>query len=1076
MLKRDVAVVLVSVFGLWLATRSAGPTAVRFRKAWHSSAMLDSALVVEDGDSADAAGNADPAAELSSPVARAAAAAARLRAELGRGQLHAHLPRPVVADLNGDGSLEVLVATHDYGLRLLRPEPPSALLSSSREGFAPAREVAAASLLPLSSSSSSDSGAAHHHNNNNDKEDEPFDEDDWAPAALAVGYLDPPPEALVAAPRKMVAAVVTRGWRVLVFDHNLKLLWSARPAREAARALGHGYSLHEVAVAVLPAPVRKGDRGLVVVGGSAVRGSSISVGGDIAGLIDAEERREALEAGGTAAAATASSNTSSSSELPLLTRHFSYFAYEGARGHLRWTHEQDDPLPPGEGRIGHPASDAAASAGAPTPEAADAAATGTLKPQHAPLHRLLRSSSGGGDGRAAASSSSTSGGSSRGGFHRHGADAHTAASDASIPPPSCRDYRESALHHGLPHHWLSTSDTRLEPALFLRHGDGRALSGPEHESGEYYRYGGWMGEPTAQQKRRAAGGLRHPSSSSSGGGGGGGGLGGWASRLLFGHGSGGGDHGGSSSRAFVGNDEAFYAQGAQGAASSKEKGRATLTDQAHAGAAARHGGGASTAASPGGDAAKGQGRGRGRLPRANALVAHVEGGVEVMHLYSGKPVCRMTLPGGHVVHADLNGDGVVESVAAPPGADAFSGEDGGFAGSGGGGVGGGGGGAAATGPCVASATTGAPNRRLLWSLDLCAQRHPSLEGGGAWMEAQLLEGEEMGGSRAHGSSSIGSSGGAPAPRAFAAPAFLPLPRAGDGAYSRLRGQHGLAAFFGSDGVVTGVSARGETLFVEHTLCTWGPPWRADGGEEDEEEEEQEERRAAEGVEAALRREMGVGDGEEIDPAHRAFVSSYHDELEGKKKGGSMGSKKKKRKRASSLPSPEDSADLLLLPENFDEHAPAMPTLAALPLRTGAVPTALLALGARHGVVLSERGHELDRLVLPHPPVHEAVLADFDGDGLTDLIVVTANGAYGYAQRHASAGGGGLALGSLLAALMVALGLVWWGSVSPPLLVVPGGGGGGGGGGGSTTTAKQRAEAAAMRRAALKARRSTHWED
>lgn len=1107
MLKRDIAVVLVSVFGLWLATRSAGPSAVRFRKAWHSAAMLDSALVPpEEGEGGEGAADGGSSLLLSDPTstaARAAAASAALREALSRTQLHAHLPKPVVADLNGDGSLEVLVATHDFGLRLLRPEPPSAL--SSREGFSPAREVAAASLLPRRRPSSSAetataAGSGSNTNTNNRNADDAsssgdFDEADWAPAALAVGYLDPPPLALVAAPRKMVAAVVTRGWRVMVFDHNLRMLWSASPARDAARALGEGAALHEVALAVLPSPVRRGDRGLVVVGGSAIRPpaeSRLSRGHGIEGLLEAEARREEVEqahfkgesvvdggggggaeekergGGGGGGDAQHQQHKPGLAEAPVdLTRHFSYFAYEGGRGDLRWTHEQTDPLPPGDDRLGGPgknaADDAAAAdddAGPLTAQHAFRLSAADLSPSQRTRHHPYHSFSYGG------------GGGSR--------SLHTGLAADANDPPSCRDFRESALH-ALPHAWLTTSDTRLEAALFVRHGDGRLLDGPEHEHPEY-AYDSWMGGPTPQQRRRAAAGLRL--NGGGGGGGGGGGVSGWASRLLFGHGGGGSaaSSSSSSSSSLIGNDEAFFSQGAGARAAGSAQGRATVTKDAHAGAAARHGGGAGTASVVGGGGAGGGAGGRAPSQpyRPNALVAHVEGGIEVMHLYSGRPVCRMTLPPGHVVHADLNGDGVVERVAAPPGALLFDGDEGGFAGAGGLLPGH----AASSGPCVASATTGAPNRRLLWRLDLCAMRHPTLEGGGAWLEQQ-----EAAGARGHGAggSGSGSAGGAPAPAAFAAPAFLPLPRAGDGAYSRLRGQHGLVAFFGSDGVVTGVSARGETLFVEHAGCTWGAPWGADGEEDEDEEDEGEGGTMTEEdhLEARLRKEMmGGGDGERgaIDPAHRSFVSTYHDELERE-----AASERKARRRlrrehtqraAEAAASAQADGSLYQEPENLDDFAPAVPTLAALALRTGAVPTALLALGARHGVVLSERGSELDRFRLPHPPAQAAVLADFDGDGLTDVIVVTGNGVYGYAQRHAS---GGLALGSLLAALMVALALVWWGSVAAPLVggfggLVVGAGVGGSAGGGEMSGASARAAARAVRRAALKARRSTHWED
>ena len=45
----------------------------------------------------------------------------------------------------------------------------------------------------------------------------------------------------------------------------------------------------------------------------------------------------------------------------------------------------------------------------------------------------------------------------------------------------------------------------------------------------------------------------------------------------------------------------------------------------------------------------------------NVLVSHVEDGMEVIHLYSGRPVCRLSLE-KKVLHVDINGDGVPDHV------------------------------------------------------------------------------------------------------------------------------------------------------------------------------------------------------------------------------------------------------------------------------------------------------------------------------------------------------------------------------------------------------------------------------
>lgn len=48
---------------------------------------------------------------------------------------------------------------------------------------------------------------------------------------------------------------------------------------------------------------------------------------------------------------------------------------------------------------------------------------------------------------------------------------------------------------------------------------------------------------------------------------------------------------------------------------------------------------------------------------ANALVAHLRDGIEILHLYSGRPLCRLTLQAGQV-HVDMDGDGVIDHVEA----------------------------------------------------------------------------------------------------------------------------------------------------------------------------------------------------------------------------------------------------------------------------------------------------------------------------------------------------------------------------------------------------------------------------
>ncbi|KAL0762447.1 hypothetical protein Bca101_078598 [Brassica carinata] len=106
------------------------------------------------------------------------------------------LPPPLVADLNGDGKKEVLVATNDAKIQVL--EPHSRRVD---EGFSEARVLADISLLPDKIRLASGRRAV----------------------AMATGVIDRYYKD--GTPQKQVLVVVTSGWSVLCFDHNLKKLW-----------------------------------------------------------------------------------------------------------------------------------------------------------------------------------------------------------------------------------------------------------------------------------------------------------------------------------------------------------------------------------------------------------------------------------------------------------------------------------------------------------------------------------------------------------------------------------------------------------------------------------------------------------------------------------------------------------------------------------------------------------------------------------------------------------------------------------------------------------------------------------
>ncbi|MCD7447497.1 hypothetical protein HAX54_030363, partial [Datura stramonium] len=105
------------------------------------------------------------------------------------------LPPPIVVDLNSDGKKEVLVATHDAKIQVL--EPHSRRVD---EGFSEARLVAEVSLLPDKIRIVSGRRAV----------------------AMTTSVIDRNYNHRES--RKQVL-VVTSGWSMMCFDHNLKKLW-----------------------------------------------------------------------------------------------------------------------------------------------------------------------------------------------------------------------------------------------------------------------------------------------------------------------------------------------------------------------------------------------------------------------------------------------------------------------------------------------------------------------------------------------------------------------------------------------------------------------------------------------------------------------------------------------------------------------------------------------------------------------------------------------------------------------------------------------------------------------------------
>ncbi|KAF8060078.1 hypothetical protein HT031_005017 [Scenedesmus sp. PABB004] len=786
MYKRDVAVLLLSCFALFLCLQYEDNFS--FRKAWYHVTLTES-------DRLDLL--QDRIEDLPPPlVVRGAARGARSRGSSSGWRrplppAHRQLrARRLQADLNGDGHLEVIIATHDYKLQLVRPEPPG----RAGEGFAPVEVVQSFSLLPQKVMLGRDR----------------------RPVAMAAGFIDPEPREKVRPARKQVLVVVTSSWQVLAFDHNLQLMWETA----IEESLPRNARLAEVAVIITPHQVRQDSRGLVVVGGSlelgdmeaaaageaglADGGAGGGVGGAggeaklLEGVLEEELRFEAEEAArahggagltgrapgaGRGGAAGAQDRAPGAAGGVDVSRHFSYYAFEGGRGESVWKHAS-----------GAFQTDLEASADELTPQDD---------------------------------------------FRIH-ADALAGRHFGEL---SCREFRESLLAV-LPQQWSSSADSRLEEALFVKHKEG---------AGQQKQQLAKLAAAKAASGGRASHASLHPRRQRSAG---------FSLSHVLGP-----------SRGSAATAKAAAAAAARGGLVVSRQAAAGAAAAAHAGMAARH-------------------THLAHNTSANAIVAHVQDGIEVVHLFSGRTLCKLHLPPG-VLHADINGDGVIDHVAV-------------------------GSGPAAGGPlgvaglpthaqlggCMAVATSGIPPKHTLWRTHVCASRHGLAHA----LDSGRQDEEEAG-----------------APD-FLPAVFLPVPRA-DGSYSHLRGQHGLVMVMGSDGVVTAVNARGEKLWQRYLATGW---------------------------------QSGDGD--------------------------------------------------------------AAPTLVPLSLRPHAVPTAVLAVGYDAGVVVSEHGNELAAFHVAFPPAAPAVVADFDGDGLNDIIIVTRGGVFGYAQvQHL----GGLHFGALLLTLVVAMGVVWY---------------------------------------------------
>ncbi|CAK9320713.1 unnamed protein product [Citrullus colocynthis] len=258
MRKRDLAILMLSAFAIFFSLQHEGDFS--FREAWMH--LTDEYPIKYEGD---------------------------------------RLPPPVVADLNGDGKKEVLVATHDAKILVL--EPHSRRVD---EGFSHARVLTEVSLLPAKVRISSGR----------------------RPVAMATGVIDRHPRQ--GQPVTQVLVVVTSGWSVMCFDHNLNKLWETNLQEDFPHNAHH----REIAISISNYTLKHGDSGLVIVGGRMEMQPHI--------FMDPFEEIGIAEKNAEQHRRSATEKETSENSGTIDLRHFAFYAFAGRSGMLRWSRKNEN--------------------------------------------------------------------------------------------------------------------------------------------------------------------------------------------------------------------------------------------------------------------------------------------------------------------------------------------------------------------------------------------------------------------------------------------------------------------------------------------------------------------------------------------------------------------------------------------------------------------------------------------------------------------------------------------------------------------------------------------------------------
>ena len=221
---------------------------------------------------------------------------------------HISMSPPVVADLDGDGTPEVVMATTDGRLLLLSAIEDAARLEAVGDhvlGLSSWRRLPVLRSVSLLTHTGLAAGRRS--------------------MALCTGVLRSSADAN--GRRRQIVVAVTEDRTVLAFDHELRPLWEHSFGRTSAGAAAA--SAGEVTVAVVPHPIYTGDVGAVLVAWHAQP------------RVQARSRHADDEPPQHAPTAPSSAPVPAASTAEWV-HHFDYFALEGGSGALRWQHTARD--------------------------------------------------------------------------------------------------------------------------------------------------------------------------------------------------------------------------------------------------------------------------------------------------------------------------------------------------------------------------------------------------------------------------------------------------------------------------------------------------------------------------------------------------------------------------------------------------------------------------------------------------------------------------------------------------------------------------------------------------------------